>query len=137
MGLFQFNDKPSDKDLRWFAVLWFPAFAGMVGFLIFRKLHSPALAVSIWVGAVACGIGGLASPVIIRPIYRWLMRLTSPIGWFLSHVILLIAYFGVITPVGTIMRLFHDPMRRQFLRSSETYWIRCEQRHSTSYLRQI
>ena len=137
MGLFQLNDKPSDKDLRWFAGLFFPAFAAMVGFLALRKLHSPALAISIWVAAAACGVAGLRSPRVILPIHRWLMRLTSPVGWVLSHVILFVAYFGVITPAGMLMRLFHDPMQRKFNRSGKTYWIPCEEPDKASYLRQI
>jgi Saxitoxin biosynthesis operon protein SxtJ len=136
MALFQLNLKPSTKELRWFAGLWFPLFAAMVAWLLFRRFHASMAALSVagTVAALACA--GLVWPGVIRPVYLGMMRLTFPIGWVVSHVILFVAYFLVITPVGFVVRLFHDPMQRQFDRAARSYWIPREQPERSRYFRQ-
>jgi saxitoxin biosynthesis operon SxtJ-like protein len=136
MALFQLNLNPSNKELRWFAGLWFPAFAGMLGLLVFRKLHAPTVALCIWSIGVLLSLSGLAYPPIIRTVYLSIMRLTFPVGWVLSHAVLMVTYFFVITPVGLVMRLFHDPMQRKFMRPARSYWLPREQPEKARYLRQ-
>ena len=136
MALFQLNLKPSAKELRWFAGLWFPLFGAVIAWMLFRKFHAP-LAALIVLGAVAAlGCAGLVRPGVIRPVYLGLMRVTFPIGWVVSHVILFVAYFVVITPVGLVLRLFHDPMQRRFDRQAHSYWIPREQTERSRYFRQ-
>jgi hypothetical protein len=64
------------------------------------------------------------------------MRLTFPVGWVLSHIILDVAYLAVIAPIGSVLRLFHDPMQRRFDRKANSYWIPREQPERTRYFRQ-
>lgn len=136
MALFQLNLKPAAKELRWFAGLWFPLFGAMLAWILFRRFQAPLAALSVS-GAVAALAGaGLVSPNVIRPVYLGMMRLTFPIGWILSHVILFVAYFLVITPVGFVLRLFHDPMQRVFNRTARSYWIPREQPERSRYFRQ-
>jgi len=137
VALLQLNLKPSDKDLRWFAGLWFPAFAAMAGYLVFRKLHAPAAALTIWSLALIQSLLGLFSARMILPVYRGIMRLTYPVGWVLSHIFLVLAYYCVILPVGLLVRLFHDPMQRAFERNAQSYWIPIPSQDKTRYLRQI
>jgi hypothetical protein len=136
MALFQLNLNPSNKELRWFAGLWFPAFAGMIGLLVSHKLHAPAVAQGIWSIGALLSLSGIAYPSIIRSVYLSIMRLTFPIGWVLSHLVLIFTYFFVITPVGLVMRLFHDPMQRKFMRPARSYWVPREQPEKVRYLRQ-
>jgi hypothetical protein len=50
--------------------------------------------------------------------------LAWPIGFVVSHVVLALVYYLVLTPIGLAMRVFgYDPMRREFDRSAESYWI--------------
>jgi hypothetical protein len=51
-------------------------------------------------------------------------------------VILFVAYFLVITPVGLVVRWFHDPMQRLFDRAAPSYWIPREQPERSRYFRQ-
>ena len=136
MALFQLNLKPTAKELRWFAGLWLPLFGAMLAWTLFRKFHAPlaALSVSGAIAAVACA--GLVLPGVIRPVYLGLMHLTFPIGWVVSHVILFVAYFLVITPIGFALRLFHDPMQRRFNRAGRSYWIPREPPERSRYFRQ-
>ncbi len=136
MALFQLNLKPSVKELRWFAGLWFPLFGVLVALWLYRKFHAVPAALFLLGAVAAFACAGLASPRIIRPVYLGMMRLTFPLGWLLSHLILLLAYFLLITPVGLVMRLFHDPMHRTFYRGARSYWTPRARPERSSYFRQ-
>jgi len=136
MALFQLNLKPSTKELRWFAGLWLPLFGAMLAWMLFRKFDDPLAALAIAGAVAAVASAGLASPRIIRPVYLGMMRITFPLGWVISHVILFVAYFLVITPVGLVVRWFHDPMQRLFDRAAPSYWIPRQQPERSRYFRQ-
>jgi Saxitoxin biosynthesis operon protein SxtJ len=60
-------------------------------------------------------------------LYSGWMLAAFPVGWTISHVILGITYFLVLTPIGLIMRMMgRDPMQRALDRSAKTYWIKHE-----------
>jgi len=136
MALFQSNLNPSRTELRWFGLLWFPAFSGLAGLSLYRH-GAPALATALWVVAALTAAVGLIDPRAIRPVYRLTIRATYPLGWIVSHVIVAVAYFLVITPIGYLMRLSHDPMRRRFDRSATSYWVDCEPSKPDRYFRQL
>jgi hypothetical protein len=51
------------------------------------------------------------------------MAVALPIGWVISHLILLATYYLVFTPVGLLMRLVgYDPLNRRFDRAAKSYW---------------
>lgn len=137
MALLELNRDPSKKELRWFAGLWFPALCAMVGIAVLRKSHAPTVAVAIWVVAAVLSIAGLCSPRVIRPIYAVLIRVTFPIGWVLSHVLLLVIYYVVFAPVGLLVRRLQDPMQRRFDPSAKSYWTPHLSSSSDRYLRQL
>ena len=137
MALFELNRNPSNRELRWFAGLWFPAFCGLIGLSVWRKLHDPLASISVWSIAAVLAIAGLCAPRVIRPLYTGLTRLTYPFGWVLSHVLLFAMYFLVITPLGALSRRFHDPMARRFDPSAKSYWQPREAANKASYLRQL
>ncbi len=63
-------------------------------------------------------------PPIQRPFYSLWMTVVYPIGWVVSHLMMLIVFYLVITPVGLIMRLCgRDSMTRVFESSRTSYWI--------------
>jgi hypothetical protein len=122
MPIVQLNLSPSRRDLRWFAGLWWPAMCATIGLMLFRKFHLPATAISIWAGGGLLAVLGVIGPSLIRPWYAALMLLTYPIGWCVSHVVLAAVYFLVVTPIGWLVRRFHDPMTRRFEPAQPTYW---------------
>ncbi len=137
MALLQPNFEPSRKDLRWFAAIWWPALCVAVGITLQRKFHLPAAATVIWAVGAVLAILGLISPPMIRPVFIGLMRLTYPIGWCVSHTILAIMYFLVLTPIGNLVRLFHDPMERKFERATASYWVPRQTAERARYFRQL
>jgi len=79
-------------------------------------------------GMIAVGLaGGLAaalSPMAGRTLYRGWMFAALPIGWTISHLILGVVFYAVMTPLGLLMRATgKDPMDRRFDRAARTYWI--------------
>lgn len=126
MPIVPLNLAPSRRDLRWFAGLWWPAMCAVIGRMLMWKFHLPAAAISIWVGGGLLAALGVIAPFIIRPLYAALLLLSFPIGWCVSHVALAVVYFLVVTPVGLLIRLFHDPMARRFERAERTYWTERE-----------
>ena len=137
MPLLQLNLTPTSKDLRWFAGLWWPALCAAAGLMLFRKVHNLEAATWVWIGGGLLGVLGLIAPSIIRPIYLGLLRITYPIGWCVSHVVLAAMYFMIITPIGFLLRLFHDPMERRLERAAGTYWIRRQAVDIDRYFRQL
>ena len=103
---------PERKQLRQFAGIWFPAFCALVGWSIARKTgHWHEVEVG-WAIAGILSIAGLVYPSLIRPIFVGLILLTYPIGWVVSYVLLGVIFYGVVTPIGMILRLTgHDPLQ--------------------------
>jgi hypothetical protein len=136
MALIEINKDPTRPQLRSFALLWFPAFCALVGFLLYRSVGAtPAYA--IWAGGAAVSVVGLVVPAFMRLVFVGLMYLTFPIGFVVAHVLLGAIYYAVITPIGLVMRLGgYDPMGRRG--THETYWqTRSGQRPRKRYFQQF
>lgn len=131
------NLNPSRKELRVFAALFFVFFT-VVAFVVYRRTDSATAAAIIAGAAAVIGMVGLAAPAVVRPVYVVWMLAAFPIGWVLSHVMMAVIYYLVVTPVGLIMRTFgRDPMQRGFDRNATTYWIaRPKTPESSRYFRQ-
>jgi|JI8StandDraft_1071087.scaffolds.fasta_scaffold384955_2 ABC-type uncharacterized transport system permease subunit len=122
MAMLEINKNPSARELNWFGLLLIIFAAGVGSWLYFRG--SPFAGQLVW------GVGGglaavfFAVPPARRYIYLGWLYAAYPIGYVVSHVIMGVIYFGVVTPVGLIMRaLGHDPMTRSFDKQAKTYWI--------------
>ena len=114
--------KPSNRDLRAFAVLQFVFFLILVGYRSVR--HSAGIAtISLLLIPALIAMVGTKWPQRIRLIYLVWMIAVFPIGWIVSHLILAIVYFGVVTPIGRFRRWTgHDPLGRQSNPTATTYW---------------
>jgi hypothetical protein len=134
--LIQANRTLTTRQLRWFAGLWFPAFCAVVISILLRRGADTA-AFALGVAAAVLSVAGLIAPSIIRPVYNGLTWLTFPIGWVLSHVLLRVMYYGIVTPVGVLVRLFTDPLERKFDRAADSYWVPHEPSKPQRYFRQF
>jgi hypothetical protein len=119
--LFRSNE-PTAADLRWFGVS-LAALPAVVGAVAWFRFDATTTAAALWIAAVAIAAVYYTIPPLRRPIHRAWTIATFPIAWVMSHLILAIVYFGVLTPIGLCFRIARrDPLR---LRShpAETYWI--------------
>ena len=128
--------KLRETQLRWFAALWLPAFCLIVGMTLSRRgarVEALALvALALLIAAI-----GTIRPNAVRPLYTGLMWITFPIAWVVSHVLLRAIYYGVITPVGFVIRFFLDPLERAFDGRAATYWSPREPSKPDRYFRQF
>jgi len=122
MAVIEINWNPSSRELRQFAGLWLVFFGGLGGFIYYGD-SSSVLAAAMLAAAGVVGLPGLLWPVLMRPIYVAWMVAAFPIGWTVSHLLLGVIFYLVITPLGLLMRMLgHDPMNRGFDRDASTYW---------------
>jgi carbamoyltransferase len=137
MAVLDINWRPDQRQLRQFSLLWI-AFFGLIAAYAWWYKESPAAAVSFLFVSFA-GIVGWFRPEFLRPIYVVWMALAMPIGWVVSHLLLLAVYYLLITPIAFLMRLVgYDPLKRQFERSAATYWTPHESSGDSSrYFRQF
>jgi hypothetical protein len=139
MAVISINWKPSDRDLRWFAGLLMLFFVVVAGIWNWRTGNEVGPIVLIGV-SWSVGLIGLIVPQAIRWVYVGWMVAVWPIGWVVSHLLLAILFFGVIMPIGLILRAIgRDPLRKAFDRSATTYWIArpTEPTDSQRYFRQF
>jgi len=128
---------PGRKQLRQFAGIWFPAFCALVGWSIARKTgHWHDVEIG-WAIAGIISIAGLVFPPLIRPIFVGLILLTYPIGWVLSHVLLGTIFYGIVTPIGLLLRATgHDSLDLKMPKSASMWKRPVGKTDVASYLRQ-
>jgi hypothetical protein len=138
VALIELKTDPTPRELRMFALLWMPLFAGIVGVVLWRRgaVLPPAI---LWSGAALVAAVGAFRPRAIRPLFVGLIYLTAPIGWVVSHAVLALVYYGVVTPIGLLLRIFgRDAMKRGFDPRATSYFVPAEQgKKSEDYLRQF
>jgi hypothetical protein len=88
-------------------------------------------AMRIWVvvpGALLAA-AGLVLPGVLKHVYQGWMWVGHIMGWVNTRIILGILFYGVVTPMGVIMKLTgRDPMRRKFEPDAQTYRVMCQPR---------
>ena len=127
MALLEINRNPSRRDLAWFGLVLFLFFL-VIGGVLGRALASDVARYVAWAAGAILALAYYAVPGWRRPMFVGWMYAASPIGFVMSHLLLGVVYFGVVTPIGLLMRAMgHDPMTRRFDRSATTYWVERQQ----------
>jgi polyferredoxin len=130
--LVQLNFRPDSRQLRQFGFIAIAAFGllgasiswkgGFFGFGFGEAARS--IAVGLWVLGAVCAFLSVVWPQGNRPLFVALSLLAFPMGFVLSHLVLGVLFFGVLTPVGLLFRLLgHDPLHRDFERDRKSYWV--------------
>lgn len=100
-----------------------PAVFGLAGVSVKAGVPAMTVAYVLWGGGVVLSLVVWADPASARRIYVGWMLAAQPIGWTISHIVLALVFYVVITPIGLVMRaLGRDPMQRRFDRQATTYW---------------
>ena len=122
MALLDINWNLDKKQLRIFLLL-LVVFACVVAAITYNRTASPSLAAAIVGVAVVVAVIGVLVPPLSRVLYVVWMGAAFPIGWTVSHLVMAVVYYLVVTPIGLTMRLLgHDPMQRKFDPQAKTYW---------------
>ncbi len=111
----------STKELRTFGVIMAVTLA-IIGSILLWKDNTawPYL----YAAAAFFLVAGLTFPRILAPV-EWLwMKFARIMGIITTSIILSIAYYFIVTPVGIIMRIAgRDPLHRRLGRRARSYWI--------------
>jgi len=123
---------PGPADLRTFGLL----FAGFV-VLIFGLIlpWRQILPWGIWAWLVAAAFAALAlgRPLWLKGFYGVWIKLGMGINWVVTRVILGTVFFGMIVPMGLVMRLLgKDPMRRKTAPVADSYRVPSHERPRNS-----
>jgi hypothetical protein len=118
---------PDRKKLRQFGLTILFGLS-VIGLLIGWNSGSFSGETDWQVPVVIWGVGGLVgalawlAPVAVRPLYLVWMGLAFPVGWILSHLFLVIVYYGIFSAVGGFFRLLGRDTLRRRRTSRSTYW---------------
>ena len=105
---------------RKFALTGGAAFLVLGALLWWREVRTAATVVAA-TGATL-GLAGLVIPGLLTPVFRAWMGLAHLISRVTTPIFLGIVYFGVLTPIGLLMRLFgRNPLVRRV--ADDSYFV--------------
>ncbi len=123
MAMIDINWNPSRRELRQFAGL-LAVLGPLAGTYMWWRHDAGTTGTYVAAAGLVLGGIGFALPALLRFVYVGWMIAVFPIGWTISHAILALIFYTVITPIGLVMRLVRrDPMHRTFDREAKTYWL--------------
>lgn len=130
--------RPSNRKLREFATILALMCGGLA---VWHGLWNQNQTLAgILVGmAAAAAIVAAARPRWLAPVFVGWMVLAFPIGWTISALVLMLVYFGLITPLALLFRLIgREKLDRQLAPEKDTYWSAKPSAESPQqYLRQF
>jgi hypothetical protein len=121
MSLIEKNREPGVRELKWFGLL-LGLFFLLIGALIGWQTGSRTAGIVLATIGLSLAAIYYAVPPLRRTIFLVWMALVYPIGWTISHLVLALTYYLVLTPIGLMLRWVRDPMQRSFDASAATYW---------------
>lgn len=130
------NQSESKKELRQFGFIVGGIFVLIGVWPVAWHGAGPRLW-AVGLGSVLLLLGSLA-PTLLLPVFRIWMRIGHILGWINTRIILGILFYGLITPMGFVMRLFGwDAMRRTLARDAQTYRVLRQARPRSHMTRQF
>jgi hypothetical protein len=115
--------RPTTKALRQFAAGWL-VFWLAVGVHQYLVRHHSWAGLALMGMAVMIGAPGLLRPSLVRGIFVGWMVVAFPIGWLISETMLVLMFYGVLTPVAVLFRLRgRDLLQCKRNRAATTFWL--------------
>lgn len=112
------------KELRRFGLSFGCAFGIIGGLLLWRgKQAGP------WVLGIAATVAllGLAAPQLLRPLEKVLATLLRVVMAVITYVVLFLAFYLLITPMGLLLRLMgKDLLAMKLPSDAPSYWVPVE-----------
>lgn len=137
VNMIDINLNPTQKELKQFSLFQLLFCFLVSGWLYYKQGYHAAAIALIVISSLICLVGRV-KPVLIRGLFLFLNFVAFPIGWVVSHVILFLVYYLLLTPVGFVMEIVgYDPLHRTINKNDASYWIkRSETKSSDSYFKQ-
>jgi len=114
---------PTARALRQFAGAWLIFFMAVGVFrYVVRGQHQ--LGIALEAMAVVVGGMGLIRPAAVRWLFVGATVLAFPIGWVVSHIMLAVMYYGIITPLALWFRIRgRDLLSRKPAPGRASFWV--------------
>lgn len=124
--------KLNKKELRDFGLLTGTIFAVLFGLLL-PWIRGHSLPSWPWIIAVILGFLAVLTPTTLQPVYQIWMRIGLVLGWINTRIILGIVFYGLMMPMGGIMRLLNrDSMTRKLDFNLSSYRLPSQSRTRAS-----
>lgn len=126
----------SKKQLRSFGLIVGAIFA-LIGVWPILWRHEPPRWWSIGLGSYL-GLSGLLLPNSLALIHKGWMRVGHVMGWINTRIILGVAFFALVTPIGAIRSylLGKDPMGRNLRPGDKSYRVVSKSRSASHLTKQ-
>lgn len=112
--------KSGKPQLREFGVTMAAVLIVLGDIALFRG--RPSAPYLLGAGAIFGGLG-MIFPSVLKPLQKMWMALGLILGFFVSRIILAVLFYGVMTPIGLIMKLTgKDILDERIDRSRASYW---------------
>ena len=94
----------------------------LLGALLFWRHHRGAALLFASPGGFLLILAGVA-PLLLKWLHGPWMILSLALGWVMSRILLTIAFFLIVTPIGLLQRLFGKrPLEIGFRTGPTSYW---------------
>jgi hypothetical protein len=113
--------KSDRKDLRNFGITMGIALGVIGGLLLWREKPYYFYCV---IAGIAFLLSGFAFPAVLKPFQKVWMTISILMGWLMTRVILIILFYGILTPIGLIGRLCgKDFLDIKLNKNAPSYWV--------------
>ena len=110
------------KELRTFGLIVGGVFSIIGLWPVLFRGDSPRIW-AISVGGALIGLG-LVLPSSLKHVHHIWMKIGHVLGYINTRILLGVIFYGLITPMGVIMRIFgKDPMHRGLVPEADTYRV--------------
>jgi len=115
------NIRSNKKELRQFGIIIGIA-SGLLGVLLWwrgKTYYSYSFII-----AAAFLFSGLTLPAALKPFQKVWMTISILMGWLMTRVILIILFYGILTPIGLLGRLCgKDFLDIKLNKKAPSYWV--------------
>ena len=116
------NIEVTKKTLRQFGLMVGAVFL-LIGLWPFVWRQEPVRLWAVVPGSLLA-VTGLVVPTVLKQVYQGWMWVGHITGWVNTRIILGVLFYGVVTPMGLVMKLTgRDPMRRGYEPDAQTYRV--------------
>ena len=114
------NIKSKKGDLRNFGITIGIILITIAVLLLWKEIQSYKTFIAV--GTLLC-LSGFILPIILKPFFIAWMTFAIILGWFMTRLILALVFYGIMTPIGVLSRIFGKKfLKLNFDKTNNTYW---------------
>ena len=126
------------RQFAWFGLVGLPLIVGFVLRLSvgFSWTHPAMIAAGV-LAVVTLVLHELGVPALAKVLFVVISVVALPIGFVISHLLMMVVYYLVLTPIALVMRATgRDMLGKKLEPQRETYWhVREAERPKASYFK--